>query len=196
MSDNTTKTSTANDKPKETEVSRSLLWPYVLSACILILGISILGMVWAAYWRFGFLCWTNSNVWCHSDYQCPAMHPINPDSDTPPSTLISQGSQPTTITKGSDGTWTSFGGPRPSIHYDQGFITKFSVNRCKYGLYEFINRQFNLNGDGYSQTRPVLCNCLAKYVRPEVGNPPSGSNLGADNNKYTGYPAFCLINDT
>ncbi len=174
---------------------KNVTWPYVLGASFLILGIAIVGMLWAAYWRFGFLCSTNNNIWCDNDYVCPGMYQVDLTKDTQPTGLIAQSSQPTNVTiqKNSDGTLSqtgaAFGGIRPTMHYGQDLLTKFSVNRCKYGLYEFINKT------NQAASPPILCECLGKYsgfngpLAPNTG----GNNEGAPSNAASGYASFCSI---
>jgi len=121
----------------------SLLWPYVLVGSFLILGITILGMIWAVYWRLSFQCFRNGNIWCNKEYTCPGLYDIKLDSDSPPENLSYMSSQPTIIdviaTPGDNLNLTQIamsGGDKPRLFYGQDLVLQFSSNRCKFGLYD------------------------------------------------------------
>jgi hypothetical protein len=185
--------------PTATSPQKQYMWPYVLIASLLILGIAIAGMIWAAYWRFGFLCLTNSNVWCDNDYTCPGMYQVDMYSTSPPVGLAAQSSQPTIVNVQSTTTGVQTvpgtvpaGGILPPVMYGQDLLTRFSVNRCKSGLYELVNRVNNPTG--VATNPPILCNCLGPYARQNtalIANAGGSTNIGADANKYNGYSAFC-----
>ncbi len=205
MSNNNQK-SKVDDAPINTQgtniSSKQIMWPYVLVASFLILGISILGMVWASYWRFGFLCFTNSNIWCDNTYTCPGLYQVDLKSSDSPHGLVPQASQPTIINvqrvvedTSVKNVGPSSGGLKPSIHYSQDLLTKFSANRCTYGLYEFINNKINGPSIINQVDPPILCTCLAQYARTltDGGLQPTDDNTGqSSNGRYSGgYGVFC-----
>ena len=166
----------------------SLLWPYVLAGSFLILGIAILGMIWAVYWRLSFQCFRNGNIWCNKEYTCPGLYDIKLDSDSPPANLSYMSSQPTSINietipgnllelipKGTSG------GVKPRLFYGQDLVMQFLGNRCKFGLYD--NPDITDPKVSEGRQPPVLCTCLAQYSRSDATTNDDGS--------YTTYRASC-----